>query len=309
MKYPYKFKVKILGTGSALPTKYHLPSSQFIKINNDRFLMDCGEFSQFSMVKNDISLYKIDAIFISHLHGDHFFGLPGLLSTLCLMKRTNDLKIIGPYKLKNIIETIMSLDKSRLTYKIDFIVPNIENNITEKIFEAKNTEVYAFKLKHNIECYGYLFKEKKHKRKLLIDKIDSDNIEIKELKKLKDGENIKTLDNKTIYYKDVTITPPLERSYVYCSDTKYFKEIEEVCKDVSLIYHEATFVEDDRKKAEKTNHSTSKDAAIVARNSNAKLLLIGHLSSKYINPSKSLKEARDVFKETYIAEEYKDYCI
>ena len=307
-KYPYSFSFVPLGVGSALPSLRFRHSAQFVQVHTDRILIDCGESVQHGLLRNNISIFKVNVICISHLHGDHFFGIFGLLTTLSLMGRQEPLLIFGPKKLEPLLSTVLSTKEKSLSYEIKFTPINIEGKKT-KLWETKYAEIFAFPLYHGIECYGYQIKEKPHKRKILIEKLEERTYDVRMLPLLKEGKDILDTFGKKILSEDVTLPPLPQRAFSYCSDTAYHKNIPACVFESDYLYHEATFNEKEKKRAQETNHSTAKDAAKVATEAKAKKLLIGHFSSKIIHHKALLKEAQEVFLNTEIACENERYEI
>lgn len=284
--------VKILGTSSATFSKDRNQSGQALKAKNSYYIIDCGEGTQIQLLRNSIKTQKIDAIFISHLHGDHYLGLFGLLSTMALMKREKPLSIYGPKGLREIITTQLQFSGSYFPYTVHF--NEIKMNTSTVIHQDDNITVTAFPLQHGIECYGFRFDTPQALRKLLLDKLPKDT-PISFFKALKRGENITMENGDIIKYEDVTIPPPSMVSYAYCSDTAYLPSITPFIKDVTTLYHEATFTEDFIDRAIQTNHSTAKQAALIAKEANAKQLLIAHFSARYKDSSKHYEEASKIF--------------
>ncbi len=286
--------VKILGTSSATFSNERNQSGQALKSKNTYYLIDCGEGTQIQLMKNSIKTQKIDAIFISHLHGDHFLGLFGLLSTMSLMQRKKPVSLYGPKGLREIITSQLQFSGSYFSYPINFT--EIKVTTSTIIIENDNITVRVFPLKHGIECYGFRFDTPKALRKLLLNKLPN-NTPISSFKELKKGKNI-TMDNgEIIKYKDVTIAPPSMVSYAYCSDTAYSPDIIPFIKNVTTLYHEATFTEEFLERAIKTNHSTARQAAMIAKEANVKHLLIAHFSARYKTTTQHHKEASEIFHD------------
>ena len=302
-----RFELTVLGNGSALPTNNRNPSAQLLNIAERFFLIDCGEGTQVQLRKYKTNFSKIDRIFISHLHGDHYFGLIGLLQTFHLLGRQKKIQIFGPPPLKEIIELQNSASHTELNYAIDFI--STEPNSFEKIYEDTKVEVFSFPLNHKIPCTGFLFREKPWPRKIIKEKLDSYKISVSELHKLKAGYDVTDENGNTIPLKELTQDPPAPRSYAYCSDTRYTEKIIEIIRGVDLLYHESTFLEDMKERARKTMHSTAKEAAAIAVKSGAKKLLLGHFSSRYDDENEFLNEASAVFENCMLATEGKVFSV
>lgn len=290
------FKVTILGSNSAIPTNLRNTSAQAVQYNNEIFLVDCGEGTQTQLRKYRITFARINHIFISHLHGDHYFGIFGLLMSLSLMGRNQDLHIYSHKALKEMVKVNFQFSKG-LGFKI--IYHDISNLKARKILELKNIEVHSFPLKHRMPTCGFLFKEKE--KELL--NIDPKMIRMYELKRediirIKKGEDYIDEDGKSVKNERLTLPRKPLRSYAYCSDTAFVKKNTEILQGVSLMYHEATFIDADIKRAKDTQHSTSTQAAEMAKLSNAGKLLIGHFSSRYTNPKILEREAKTVFDNT-----------
>jgi ribonuclease Z len=291
--------VTILGSNSAVPAHNRHPTAQVLQTLDHTFLIDCGEGTQMQMNMFKIRRSKINQIFISHLHGDHYFGLIGLLTSFGLNHRTADLHIYSPTPLKEIINLQLDACKANLSYSLVF--HNLENE--EIIFEDKKIVVESFKVNHRIECWGFLFREKKNLRKIDPKKIKKYNIPTSFYESLHEGKDYVTNDNKLI--KNELLTTPVKppKSYAYCADTSYFEQIVEKIKGVDLLYHESTYLHALEEKAVSRFHSTAKQAAMIAKKAGAKKLIIGHFSSMYETLDEFKTEACDVFENTDIAEE------
>jgi ribonuclease Z len=295
------FSVTILGSGSAIPTSRRNPTAQYVQVANRHILIDCAEGTQMQLRKYGIKFQRLDIILISHLHGDHYFGLFGLLSTLHLLGRVKPITIYGPRGLDHQIDTVFSVSRKDLAYDIDVI--ELEDNGAGVCFEDEKVRIEHFPLDHKITTHGYLITEKQKERTLLADKAKKDGVKIEFYQYLKRGEDV-TLDNGgLIKADDYTLQPAPEKSYAYCSDTAYSDVVVEAVKSVDLLYHEATFIELLRDRANKTRHSTAKDAALVAKNAGVGQLLIGHLSARYDSGEDHLKEAKMHFEHVTVVED------
>ncbi len=293
-------KLTILGCHSATPRSFAHPSAQFLEINSRHFLIDCGEGTQTQLRKYKIKFSKIKHIFISHLHGDHFFGLIGLISTFGLLNRQTELHIFAPKGLKEIIILQLKLTNTWIKYPLEF--HEITSDKSELIFEDKKVEVYTIPLDHRNYANGFLFKEKLKERNLNIENIKKyPEIEICDYHNLKKGKDFVSSTGKIIKNTILTKDPPLPIQYAYCSDTAYFPEIIPRIKDIDLLYHESTFLEDRVELAETTKHSTAKQAAEIAKQAEVKKLLLGHYSSRYKNENLFLDEAKPIFKNTELS--------
>jgi len=302
-----KFEVTILGSSSATPIFNRNPSSQALNINDRLYLIDCGEGTQQQMLKFDVKASRIDHIFISHLHGDHYLGLVGLLSSLHLNGRTKPIKIYCPIQLKEIIDLQLLYSETTLEYGIEYKFTNAEK--AEVILENQDVTVETIPLDHGIACTGFLFREKKRLRKLLKEKMDTINIPIEYYSALKKGVDYMAPDG-TVYKNDtLTIDSDEPKTYVYCSDTScsenYFSQI----SNADLLYHEATFLNNMLDRANETRHTTALQAGETALKTHAKKLIIGHFSARYKTLNELLDEARSVFPETELAIEGRVFVI
>ena len=292
--------LNILGCGSALPSIDNFMPSQVLSHFSSNFLIDCGEGTQFQFNKYKIKPNSIDVIFISHIHGDHFFGLFGLISSYNLSNRTKDLTIFAPKGLKKILN--YQFKKLKTKFKFKLYIKELSTNISRCIFSNDLIEVYNIPLIHGVYTNGYLFREKKKKRNLKKDKIEEYKIGIEFLNKIKDGEDyVDKSSGMTIPNKDLTYDLKKSYSYAYCSDTAYNPQMIPQIQGVDLIYHEATFLEKDKYSALKTLHSTTKQAARIAKDANAKKLIIGHYSNRYKNLKMLENEAREIFENTELS--------
>jgi ribonuclease Z len=298
----------ILGCHSATPRENAHPTAQVLTINNHTFLIDCGEGTQIQLRKYGVKFSKIKHIFISHLHGDHFFGLVGLISTFRLLNRETELHIYGPKGIKEIITLQLKLSNSWTKYPLLF---HELNSLTSKlIFEDNKVEVYTIPLEHRVYTNGFLFKEKLGERKLNMNAIlNEKEIEICDYQNLKNGRDFRLENNRIIKNSELTFNPNPIKSYAFCSDTAYSPSIVPIIKNVTCLYHESTFLNDKENLAETTKHATAKQAATIAKMANVKQLIIGHFSSRYKNKNDFLTEAKSVFKNTFLAEEGKVFKI
>lgn len=290
------FQVHIIGSGSAAPSKGRHHSSQVVKVEHRHYLMDCGEGTQFNLVAHGVNLHKIEAIFISHLHGDHCLGVVGLISSMGMMGRQKPLHIFAPFGLSEIITTHFRISGTVLEYPLH--VREFRTEKKELLFEDDKIRVFTFPLRHGVPTQGYLFEEQPKPLGLVKHKLPAD-ILIQEMTLLKSGQDVKD-ENGNIKYAVQDFTYPLGKatSYAYCSDTEYLEEIAEYVKKVDVLYHETTYVEKHREKAVKNKHATAKEAALIAKQAQVGQLLIGHLSSRYDDFVDHLAEARAVFLNT-----------
>lgn len=295
------FEITILGTNSSIPTSNRFPSSQFVNISDRYFLIDCGEGTQMQLRKYKIRFQKINHIFISHLHGDHYLGLMGLLQSMHLLGRKAELHLYAPKELQEIIEIQHKHSGTHLTYELIF--HPLRFNTSELIMEDDKVTVETIPLNHRIACWGFLFKEKPHLNKIKKEKIEEYIIPLEKIHEIKSGGDFITNEGKTIPNKELVELPLPPRSYAYCSDTRYTETIIPIISGVDLLYHEATFLEDLIERAKQTMHSTAKEAATIALKSNVKKLLIGHFSARYDDIIPLLEEAKTIFTNTELAKE------
>lgn len=289
----------ILGYNSAIPTVKSAPTAQFLEMEERCFLIDCGEGTQVQLRKAKAKFSKINHIFISHLHGDHVFGLPGLISSFRLLGRETPLHVYGPKGIKEMMETIFRITESHQGFEVVF--HELSSKKSEKVYEDNRVEVFTIPLDHRIYCNGYLFKEKPKERHLNMQEISKyPEIEICDYHNLKRGKNIQLSDGYIL--KNENLTKPAEPSvsYAFCSDTRYLESIIPIIKNVDVLYHEATFLHDLKKMADYTGHSTALEAAKIARKANVKKLILGHFSNRYNDLSVFLNEACEIFPETYL---------
>lgn len=301
------FELTILGSSSATPTSERYPTAQVLNASGRFFLIDCGEGTQIQIRRQKIGFGKITRIFISHLHGDHFYGLIGLISTLNLLGMKKDIHIYSPSQLKDVIQPQLDFLKADLQFNILFHPLNFKK--PQLIFEDKKVEVVSFPLKHSINCCGFLFREKQKEANIKKECIKMYNIPIAQIKQIKQGADFVTSDGETIPNSELTTPPSLPQSYAFCSDTAFHPQITEVIQGVNLLYHEATFTEKLRDWADKTYHSTALDAAKIAKMANAGKLIIGHFSSRYKTTEPFLTEARTIFPNTEDVVDGKTYSI
>ena len=293
-----KFELTILGCGGAIPTLERKPTSQYLNIQDRHFLIDCGEGTQIQLRKFKCKFSKIDHIFISHLHGDHFLGIFGYLSSLNLLGRNNDIHIYAPENLNNLLEVHNSVSGKNFNFNIVFHPLNFSK--LKRIYNDKIMEVFSFPVKHSVPTCGFLFKEKSTDRRMIKEKITELDLNIESIKKFKNSENCE-VNGVLIDYNDVTTQGNQPRTYAYCADSQYDENIISYLENVDLIYHESTFLECKMDKAIKTKHSTAKQAATIALKAKAKQLIIGHFSARYDNSDQFLEEAKVVFNQTITA--------
>ncbi len=297
--------VTILGNNSAVPAFNRHPTSQVVSHDGTNYLVDCGEGTQIQMIKYKIRRGKISHIFISHLHGDHYFGLVGLLNTFGLLSHKQELHVYGPAPLQQIVEMQMNVAETVLPYPLHFhtlIQPEV-------LVDNEKIKISCFPTCHRIECYGFLFEEKEGKRKLLIDKIRKLSIPVSFYSSLQDGLDYITPRGQRIANDEVTLAPERGKKYAFCADTKYDEGLISQVYGADMIYHETTYLDNMREKAFDRFHATTKQAAEIARKSMVGRLLIGHFSSKYSTLDQFLQEAREVFPNTELAIEGSTYTV
>lgn len=289
----------ILGNNSAIPAHGRNPTAQVLQTNDENYLIDCGEGTQNQLTKYKIKKSKINKILISHLHGDHYFGLIGLLTSMGLLGRTNDLHIYAPALLQQIIQLHLDAANTTLPYQLYFHELNKEGEITND----KKIIISTFKVNHRIDCFGFLFTEKKKPRSILPDKAKMYEIPEAFYGELQKGSDYVTKKGTIIANEDVTEAAPSARSYAYCADTIYDESIAEKIKNADLVYHETTYLKDLEERAAARFHCTTTQAGNIAKLAGAKKLIIGHFSSKYEELDDFLKETKEVFDNTEIAYE------
>ncbi|MXP05885.1 MULTISPECIES: ribonuclease Z [unclassified Apibacter] len=295
-------KLTILGYNSAVPTVRTNPTSQLLECNNQYFLIDCGEGTQVQLRKARVKFTHINTIFISHLHGDHVFGLIGLISSFHLLGRTEPLTIYGPKGIKKLIEIQLLLTESSNQFDINFI--ELTSLKSELIYEDNKLCVWTIPLNHRIYTNGFLFKEKVKPRRLNMDVIKyNPEIEVCDYHNLKLGKDFITQSGDIIKNEYLTLPPKHSYSYAFCSDTKFSLDIVPLIKGVDVLYHEATFLDELRELASKTGHTTAYQAAEIAKMANVKVLILGHFSNRYTDISILKEEAGQVFFNTILPEE------
>lgn len=301
------FEVTILGSGAAVPTLRRNPTSQYVVCNDRHILIDCGEGTQMQIRNYGIRFQRLTHILISHLHGDHFFGLVGLLSTMHLMGRDKGITVYGPKELESIIKSQLEIGGAKLDFDLQFVATDPNNS--QLIFEDKLIEIHSFPLKHRIPTTGFLIREKAKEFNLNSEAIKGSGIKIEHFHVLKKGEDVLDEDGQIFRFKDYTFPPKPSYSYAFCSDTKYDVSIVSYVKDVSVLYHEATFTEKDSERAKATFHSTAAQAADIAKRANAGKLYLGHLSARYESTAAHLSEAAKFFDNTEVVEDGMKFTI
>ena len=291
----------ILGYNSAIPTVKSAPTAQFLEMSERNFLIDCGEGTQVQLRRAKAKFSKINHIFISHLHGDHCFGLPGLVSSFQLLGRETPLHIYGPKGIKELMEVILKLTETNKGF--DLIFHELESKKSELIFEDNRVEVHTIPLKHRVYCNGYLFKEKLKSRHLNMQEIKKyPEIEICDYQNIKNGKDFILKDGYILKNEILTLPPEASVSYAFCSDTQYSESIVPIIQGVDLLYHEATFLDEMKDLAKYTGHSTALEAAKIAQKAKVKKLILGHFSNRYSDYTEFEREARTIFENTFVPE-------
>lgn len=301
------FEVTILGSGAALPTSHRNPTSQYVYCNDRHILIDCGEGTQVQLRKYHVHIQKINHILISHLHGDHFFGLVGLLSSLHLLGRDKGLTIYGPQELEQIIRLQLEVGGAKLGFDLHFVPLNGKEH--RLLFEDKMIEIWTFPLSHRIPTNGFLIKEKPKERKLNAERFEEAGLSLTLIPKLKQGQDVELESGEIIYAEEYTYEAKPSKSYAYCSDTIFDERIVDYIKHVNVLYHEATFLQDKLDRAQQTFHTTAQQAATIAKQAEAGKLLLGHLSARYENGLKHFEEASAVFENVSVVEDGETYLI
>lgn len=289
----------ILGFNSAIPTVNSSPTAQFLEMEERHFLIDCGEGTQVQLRKAKVRFSKINHIFISHLHGDHCFGLPGLIASFRLLGRKTPLHVYGPKGIKKMLEVIFDITETQRGFEV--VYHELEGTISQKIYEDKRVEVFTIPLDHRIYCNGYLFREKPKERHLNMEEISKySEIEICDYNNLKKGEDFELNDGYILKNESLTKPPIPSVSYAFCSDTRYLESIIPIITKVDVLYHEATFLHDLKEMAEYTGHTTALEAAKIAKKADVGKLILGHFSNRYHDLNIFTDEARTIFPNTFL---------
>ena len=296
-----KFEVNILGCGSALPTTRHFASSQVVNIREKLFMVDCGEGAQLQLRRSKLKFSRLNHIFISHLHGDHCFGLMGLISTFGLLGRTATLHIYAHKELEKLLAPQLEFFCKGMSYSVEFHA--IDPTKAAVIYDDRSVTISTIPLKHRIPTCGFLFQEKQTPNHIIRDMVDFYKIPVFELNRIKNGEDYVTPDGTVVPNHRLTTPSDPARSYAYCSDTICLKNIIPLIKGVNLLFHEGTFAQADAARAKETFHTTAMQAAEIARDAEVKQLLIGHFSARYEDESILLKEAQSIYPNTLLAKE------
>lgn len=297
------FELLILGCSSASPTTTRNASGQLLNLAERFFLIDCGEATQIQLRRYKAKFQGIQHVLISHLHGDHFYGLPGLLSSMHLLGRRKELHIYAPPGLKELLEKINALSDTRLCFDLHWHLTSDKTKVL--LFEDEKLELYSFPLKHRIPCTGFLFREKDLPRKIDPYQLSKHRVSTADIHLLRKGKDVLNADGELLPNSLLTIDPPASRSYAYCSDTLYHEELCTYVSGVDLLYHESTFLKDQEQRASKTYHSTAAQAAELARRAGAKQLLLGHYSARYRQLEDFLAEAQPIFEHCLLASDGK----
>ena len=293
------FKLTILGCSSAIPTIDRNPTAQLLNVNERFFLIDCGEGTQVQLRKYQLNFQRINHIFISHLHGDHYFGLIGLISSMHLLGRNKELHIYAHKELKQIVDLQLQASNTELNYPLFFhFLPEDDEII---ILEDDNIKVSNLILNHSIKCSGFLFEEKRSARKIIKSKVEKYNVPFDKMNSLKDGSDWINQQGNIILNDILTTENFLPHRYAFCSDTRYHESLIEKIKEVDLLYHETTFMQDLEDRAEQTGHATTLQAATIAKKAKVKKLLIGHYSQRYKNLEEVLEETKNSFANTSLS--------
>lgn len=295
------FKIHILGCGSATPTLQHFPSSQIVEIRGKLFMIDCAEGTQLQIRRTRIAFTKIQAVFISHIHGDHCFGLIGMISTFGLLGRTAPLHVYAPKALEEMLNNQIDLFCNDLGY--DVVFHAVDTTKHDVIYEDRSVTVETIPLRHRVPCAGFLFREKSSLPHIRRDMIDFYHIPLSQINNIKSGMGYTTEEGDVIPHERLVTPADAPRSYAYCSDTSYLPHISEIIRGVTTLYHEATYADDMIDNAVKYCHSTARQAAEIAKAAEVEKLYIGHYSSRYNDERILLKEAREVFEKTYLTNE------
>jgi len=297
-------KLIILGAGSALPTRSNFPTSQLLELRDKQYMIDCGEGTQIRMRQMGLKINRLGHIFISHLHGDHCFGLIGLISSFGMLNRTADLYIHGPFGITKLFESQIAFFCENLPYKVIFEEFDTHSNVM--IFEDRSVTVFSIPLKHRVPCSGFLFNEKARDRHINREMINFYKVPVAQLNLIKAGADFITPDGELVPNERLTTAADKTVSYAYCSDTAYHEKVIPIIKGVDLLYHEATFAESEKVRAKSTMHSTATQAATIALKAEVGKLLIGHFSARYADQQLLLDESMSVFSNTLLAQ---DMCL
>ena len=295
------FKIHILGCGSALPTLHHYASAQVVEMRGKQFMIDCGEGTQMQLRRSRIRFTKLSAVFITHLHGDHCFGLIGMISTFGLLGRTAKLDVYAPKELELMLQEQMRMFCHNFDYEVAFHA--VDTCKQQVVYEDRSLTVESIPLEHRMPCCGYLFKEKATLPHIKREMIDFYQIPVSQINNIKAGSDWITAEGESVPNSKLVEAADQPRSYAYCSDTRYIPTLHERIRGVTALYHESTYGEDNLLMAEKYYHSTARQAALVARDAGAGKLLLGHYSSRYEDENVLLNEAKQVFENSFLCDE------
>ena len=296
-----EFNINILGCGSALPTTRHLATSQVVDLRDKLYMIDCGEGTQVQMRRMRLHFGRLAHIFISHLHGDHCFGLPGLISTLGMLGRTGELVVHGPKEVETYLRPMMDLFCRGMEFEVRF--NPVDTRSHSLVMEDRSLSVYSIPLKHRIPTCGYLFAEKPKEAHIIREMTDFYQVPVRCMKDIKQGQDYVTPEGEVIPNSRLTRPAAPPKRYAFCSDTAYNRSIIPIIEGADLLYHEATFAECDLARAKETFHSTARQAAEIARDAHVKRLVIGHYSARYEDLSELHREAEAVFPGTILGNE------
>lgn len=295
------FRVHILGCGSALPTLKHFSSAQVVEVRGKCFMVDCGEGTQIQLRRSGVNFNKVIAVFITHLHGDHCFGLIGMISTFGLLGRTAPLHVYAHKNLRQMLQQQMDMFCFSLGYEVVF--HEVDTSTRSIVYEDKSVTIESVPLNHRMPCCGYIFREKEGLAHIRREMIDAYGIPVSQIQNIKLGADWTTADGEKIANDRLTIPADEPRSYAYISDTAYMPSLADELKNVNLLYHEATYASDNVENARKYNHSTAAEAAMVARDAGVGQLMLGHYSSRYTDETVLLHEAQEIFPNTILSDE------
>lgn len=296
-----EFNINILGCGSALPTTRHLATSQIVDLRDKLYMIDCGEGTQVQMWRMRVRFGRLAHIFISHLHGDHCFGLPGLISTLGMLGRTGELVVHGPKEVETYLRPVMDLFCRGMEFEVRF--NPVDTRSHSLVMEDRSLSVYSIPLKHRIPTCGYLFAEKPKEAHIIREMTDFYQVPVRCMKDIKQGQDYVTPEGEVVPNSRLTRPAAPPKRYAFCSDTAYNRSIIPIIEGADLLYHEATFAECDLARAKETFHSTARQAAEIARDAHVKRLVIGHYSARYEDLSELHREAEAVFPGTILGNE------
>ena len=293
--------INILGNSAGGPFHGRHYTAQILELGNQVFLIDCGEGTQMQLFHHRVKFDRCDHIFISHLHGDHVFGLMGLLTNWCLKKRTRPLTLVSPPGLHDLVASTARICGVRFPYEMNFV--EVDAEVSAKVLETPQVEVWTVPLAHRTPCAGWLFREKTRPRNIRPDRIEAYQIHFRQIPAIKAGGDLALPDGRVIPNAELTLDPPLPRSYAFCSDTAPSERVAEAVRGVDLLYHEATFTNEYTEEAAISGHSTAAQAAQIAAQAQVKNLILGHISGRFADWEQHLREARAIFPATFVAEE------